>query len=113
MGPNPYPQRSPGRLFSIYLFLAVLGLLQPMQWSCCIQAFSSCGQQGLLFVFDAQASHCNGFSCSVGAQALDARASVVAALRLSCSEACGIFPNQGWNPCPALAYLHAQLLSRV
>ena len=28
----------------IYLFLAVLGL------RCCVQAFSSCGEQGLLFV---------------------------------------------------------------
>ena len=28
----------------IYLFLAVLGL------RCCAQAFSSCGEQGLLFV---------------------------------------------------------------
>ena len=29
---------------SIYLFLAVLGL------RCCVQVFSSCGEQGLLFV---------------------------------------------------------------
>ena len=28
----------------IYLFLATLGL------HCCVQAFSSCGEQGLLFV---------------------------------------------------------------
>ena len=28
----------------IYLFLAVLGL------RCCVQAFSSCGEQGLLFI---------------------------------------------------------------
>ena len=32
------------------------------------------------------------------------RASVVVAHRLSCSVACGIFPNQGLNPCP----LHRQ-----
>ena len=31
-------------LFFIYLFLAALGL------HCCAQAFSSCGEQGLLFV---------------------------------------------------------------
>ena len=30
--------------FLIYLFLASLGL------RCCVQAFSSCGEQGLLFV---------------------------------------------------------------
>ena len=31
-------------IFSIYLFLSALGLC------CCVQAFSSCGVQGLLFV---------------------------------------------------------------
>ena len=45
------------------------------------------------------ASHCGGFSCC-GAQALGARASVVVAQGLSCSAACGIFPDQGLNPCP-------------
>ena len=33
------------------------------------------------------------------------KASVVVAHRLSCSAACGIFPNQGSNPCP----LHWQM----
>ena len=57
----------------LYIFLAALGL------PCCTQAFSSCGEQGLLFVagfvvgFVAQASHCGGFSCC-GARALGARA---------------------------------------
>ena len=72
----------------IYLFLAALGL--------------RCG---------AGASHCSGFSCC-GAQALGARASVVVARGpesagsvvvvhgLSCPAACGIFPDQGSNPCP-------------
>ena len=31
-------------IYFIYLFLAVLGL------RCCVRAFSSCGEQGLLFV---------------------------------------------------------------
>ena len=31
-------------VFFLYLFLAALGL------RCCVQAFSSCGEQGLLFV---------------------------------------------------------------
>ena len=39
------------------------------------------------------ASHC-------GAWALGARASVVVAHGFSCSVACGIFPDQGLNPCP-------------
>ena len=71
----------------MYLFLAALGL--------------RCG---------ARASHCGGFSCC-GTQALGARASVavargvqsagsvVVAHGLGCSVACGIFPDQGANPC--------------
>ena len=70
-------------LFS-FLILAALGL------HCCAQAFSSCS---------ARASHCGGFSCCE-AQALGAQASVVVAHRVSCSMACGIFPDQGLNLCP-------------
>ena len=59
----------------IYLFLAALGL------PCCAQAFSSCSEQGLLFVavrrrLIAVASRC-------GARALGARASVVVARGLN------------------------------
>ena len=43
-------------LVHLYLFLVALGL------RCCMQAFSSCGEQGLLSR-DALASHCSGFSC--------------------------------------------------
>ena len=78
--------------FFLFYFLAVLGL------HCCAQAFSSCGERGLLLVV-VRASHCGGFSCC-GARALGAQASVVVAHRLSCSAACGIFPDQGLNPCP-------------
>ena len=45
-------------------------------------------------------SHCGGLSCR--AWALDTQASVPVALRLGCPEACGIFPDQGSNPCPLL-----------
>ena len=48
---------------------------------------------------ETQASHCCGSSCC-GAQTLGSWASVVAARRLSCSSACGTFPNQGSNSCP-------------
>ena len=41
---------------------------------------------------------CIGFSCS-GARAPGAWASVVVVHGLSCSAACGIFPDQGSNPC--------------
>ena len=58
--------------FYFYLFLAALGL------RCCVRAFSSCGEQGLLFIavhglLIAVASLC------CGAQALGTRASVAAA----------------------------------
>ena len=59
-------------LFS-YLFLAVLGLC------CCAQAFSSCGEQGLLCSCCTQASHCGGFS-RCGAWALVHELSFLASL---------------------------------
>ena len=59
-----------------YLFLAALGL--------------PC---------DARASHYDSLSCC-GARALGAQASVGVACGPSCSAACGIFPDQGSNPCP-------------
>ena len=37
----------------IHLFLAVLGLF----FFCCMQAFSSCGEQNLLYSYVAQAPH--------------------------------------------------------
>ena len=70
----------------IYLFMAVLGL------RFCGRAFSSCGKRGPLFI--------------AVRGPLIIVASLVAEHRLqsrrlsSCSAACGIFPDQGWNPCP-------------
>ena len=78
---------------------------------CCCSGFplvstSCCG---------VHASHCRGFSCC-GAQALGTQASVAVTLRLSntasaavarglsCSAACGIFPDQGSDP----SVLHGQ-----
>ena len=52
---------------------------------------------------NAQASHCDSFSCFRG-RALGHVGSVVVAHGLSCSKACEIFPEQGANPCP----LHQQ-----
>ena len=99
---------------SICLFiLAVLGL------RCYVWAFSSCGEQGLLFVavrglLIAVASlvadhglqahrlqylrHVGSVVAALGLQG--ARASVVVAYGLSYSAACGIFPDQGLNLCP-------------
>ena len=77
--------------FFFNLFLAALGL------RCCAQVFSSCS---------AWASHCGGLplqstgSRHAGLSSCGTRASVVVAHRLSCSAACGIFPDQGSNLCP-------------
>ena len=69
-------------LIFVYLFLAVLGLC------CCRQAFASCGAW----------PSCDGSSaCGTVSRRTG---SVVVALRLSCSEACGIFLDQGSNPFP-------------
>ena len=58
----------------IYLLMAVLGL------HCCAQAFSSCGEWGLLFLA-VRGLHCGGCSCW-GARALGVQASVVVTHRL-------------------------------
>ena len=70
--------------FIIYLFLAVLGL------GFCEWAFSSC---------DAGPSRC-GFSCCLVRlpRSRTLAGSVVAVWGLSCTSACGIFPDQGLNP---------------
>ena len=73
--------------------MAALGL------RCCARAFLWLWRAGATLRCSARASHCGGFSCC-GAWALGARASVVVAHGLSCSTACGIFPDQGSNPYP-------------
>ena len=84
---------------SLLIYLFIFNLLAALGLRCCARAFSSCWRAGATLRCGAQASHCGGFSCC-GAQALGARASVVVARGLSCSAACGIFPDQGSNPCP-------------
>ena len=89
--------------FALFCFLADLGL------GYCAQSFSSCSERGQLF-HGTRASHCRGFSfqstgsryagfSSCSSQALEPVGSVVVVHGLSCSLACGIFPNQGSNPC--------------
>ena len=65
---------------------------------CCMEAFSSCGEWGLLSSWGAHGSHCGHFSC--GSQALWRPGSAVAAHGLSCPAACGIFLGQGLNRHP-------------
>ena len=67
----------------LYLVLATLGL------HCRTKAFSSCGEQGPLPSCDGQASPGRGFSC--WQHRLQSSAAV--AYGLSCSSACGIFPD--------------------
>ena len=67
---------------------------------CCTQAVSSCGKRGLLFVVE-------GGLLIVVASLVERRvrsawSSVAVAHRLSCPTACGIFLDQGSNPCPLL-----------
>ena len=84
----------------IYLFMAVLGPC------CCMWVFSSCGIRGLLPRCGAQVSHCGSFFCC-RALALGEWASVTRAHGLTCSSVCGIFLDQGLNPC----HLHWQILN--
>ena len=84
------------------LSLVVLGL------HCCVQAFSSCSEQGLLFIalqrllsLQRTGSRHTGFShCSTWALWLWLIGSLVVVHGLSCPTACGIFPDQGLNLCP-------------
>ena len=94
------------------LFLAALGLRS------CARAFSSCGERGLLIIavrrlLIAVASlvvehwlqvlglqQLWRMGSVVVACRLQSAGSVVVVHRLSCSLACGIFPDQGSNPCP-------------
>ena len=89
----------------IKLFLATLGL------GCCAQAFSNCGEGGLLSSCGSRTSYHGRFSCC-RAQALVcvgfshrvhelwSPGSVVVVHRLSCSTERGILSEQGLNPCP-------------
>ena len=73
--------------------MAVLGLC------CCMWAFSSSGERGLLFSVVRWLLLLQGKGPGVGACGLQSTGSVVVAHGLSCSTACGIFPDQGSNPC--------------
>ena len=95
-----------------FFFLAASGL------RCCARAFSSSVERGLLFVavhgllivvaslvvqhrLQARGLQQLWHVCSaVVDHRLQSTGSVVVAHGLSCSAACGIFPDQGSNPCP-------------
>ena len=78
------------RTVFIYLFWAL---------HCC-EGFSLVAVcRGILSSCSGWASYCCGFSCCGALGLQGTQASVVLAYRLSCSVACGIFPNQGLNLC--------------
>ena len=65
--------------------------------------FSSCGEWGLLSGCGAGASLVvprGTWASVVMVHGLQGMGSVAMAYRLSCPVACGIFPDQGSNPCP-------------
>ena len=81
------------------MYLSIFGGGGSLPWG---EAFSGCGWAAVQLRFEDPSQQ---WLLSHGAQAPGPRASVVVALRLSCSASCGIFPDQGSNPCP----LHGQV----
>ena len=64
----------------------------------CARAFSSCGKRGPLFIVLRRPLTIA--ASLVGSTGSKRAGSVVVAHGPSCSAACGIFPDQGSNPCP-------------
>ena len=92
-------------LINLLLFLAALGL------RCVVWAFSSCSRRGLLFIevggllilvasllFLSLGSRVHGVRQLVACW-LQSTGSVAVVHGVIYSKACGIFPDQGWNPC--------------
>ena len=100
----PYLSHNHGFIFYLFLFfffnfylfilfLAVLGL------RFCARAFSSCGKWGPLFI--AVRGPLTIVASLVAEHRLQMhRLSSCGSRGPSCSAACGIFPDQGLNPCP-------------
>ena len=82
--------------------MAVLGL------RFCARAFSSCGKWGPLFITVRRPLSRPLLLRSTGSRRAG---SVVVAHGPSCSAACGIFPDQGLNPCPLHWQADSQPLS--
>ena len=82
------------KIFSKFylLYLAVLGL------HCCARTFSSCGAWGFSLQWLLLPQRV--VSSAPRLQQLWLVGSKVVARKLSCCSACGIFPDQGSNPCP-------------
>ena len=104
--------------FTLYIYLFICLFLAALSLCCCAWAFFSCVERGLLFVVvcgllivvaslvaehrlqvrgPQQLWHTGSVVVALG---LQSAGSVVVAYGLSCSAACGIFLDQGSNPCP-------------
>ena len=101
-----------------YLFILFIYLLAALGLRCCTWAFSSCGEPGPLFaavsrppiavaslVAEHRLQECGPqqlqhTGLAAVAHGLQSSGSAAVAHRPSCSEACGIFRDQGSNPCP-------------
>ena len=99
-----FPDSILKKLLTIYflIYFVALGLC------CCVQAFSSCGEQGLLFIMVHRLLIVVA-SLVAEHRLQDVWASKVAAHEFSsCGTRtwlpteCGIFPDQGSNPCPCI-----------
>ena len=84
---------SPETITAFFFFLKVYLFWLPG----CEPAFSSCSEWGLLFVV--VLGLLTTVTPLISAHRLWSAGSVVMAHELSCSEACGIFPDQGSNSC--------------
>ena len=85
-----------------FLFLIYLFIFGCVGSSFLCEGFLQLRRAGATLHRGARASHC----CGLSLRSTSSRraGSVVVAHGLSCSAACGIFPDQGSNPCP----LHRQ-----
>ena len=81
-------------IYLINLFLAALDL------RCCTRAFSSCSFSLRWLLLLRSMGSIGAWALVVVARGLQSTGSVVVAHGLSCSAACGIFPDQRSNPCP-------------
>ena len=95
-GPSAVKAWSPShwttREFPLFVVVVV-----PLGLCCCTQAFSSCNEAGLLWLWCAGCSLEWLLCC--GEQALGHLGSVVVAHGFNCSSVCGIFPDWGLNLC--------------
>ena len=91
-------------LFIYFFFFAVLGL------HFCARAFSSWGERGPLFI--ALRGPLTGTASLVAEHRLQTRRLSSCGSWASCSAACGIFPDQGSNPCPLHWQADSQPLRR-